>query len=642
MALPEPGDILADRYRIDEDVGEGGFGRVYRALDIESARVVAVKMLKVIESDPTERSRFDREMKAIATFESPHIPKLRDHGRTEAGEPYMVTDFVDGEDLSQMLEDRGYLRENEAVQIAIGVLLALSEAHGHGLVHRDVKPANIRVGTHSNGLLSVNLLDFGIARSLDVDVTRLTASDAHIGTPRYMSPDRLFGEELTPKADLYSLGLVLFDVVLGMSARSAAPIALTLEIPASAPVSVALRSAIELLMSSDGFMSADEALDGFRSVVARPSMPLQRKGHAGPARDETPTAVRRGADPGGADVPPALIAAGILAFAAAIGAGYMLANRAPPESDRVRVPSRRAAPLLVGGVTTGPPPVRHDAESDVINSTDVAQDPPDVSRSVGCDAAEPLRRGDSISQAPGIALPVRLPSGYDHARPYPVIVEYMRRWDTPAPELAELADREGIVLVRVPHQGFERISRYTKLVGATAQAALELVCVDTLRVFVIARMSDVGPIINHPWVTAAAVTGSLIGGQPGADAARPVPLLRVVARDSTLFPFDGVLTCENAAGPRGKPLYGRVQTVSADRDLRRWRDHNGCRGRGTPTTLGARECTTWSCEAPLVTCETDGGGRWSHMKGRPGAKCVDDVSDFPYVEVIWAFFRSIR
>ncbi|HZD69597.1 MAG TPA: protein kinase [Actinomycetes bacterium] len=200
---------LAERYRLDELIATGGMGSVYRALDQHLGRQVAVKVLKrVLADDPTFLERFRREARAAAAFNHPNVARVFDYGERDS-EPFIVMELVDGETLAERIARQGRLSWREAFAIAEQVARALAVAHGHGVVHRDIKPANILLNTSGQ----VKVTDFGIARG--AQTTTLTRPGMVLGSANYVAPEQAQGNTVTPAADLYSLGCVLFEAVTG-------------------------------------------------------------------------------------------------------------------------------------------------------------------------------------------------------------------------------------------------------------------------------------------------------------------------------------------------------------------------------------------------------------------------------------------
>ena len=204
--------VLAGRYVLGDELGAGGMARVVRARDIVLDRWVAVKLLPSGVLDPTARERFRREARSSASFNHPNAVAVFDAGE-DAGQLFLVMELVDGPSLASVLHERGRLRLDDALHIADGVLAALAAAHTAGLVHRDVKPGNVLLGSNRQ----VKLADFGIARRLDDLAHDLTAAHTVLGTPRYTSPEQLAGQPATPASDLYAVGVVLFEMLTGAS-----------------------------------------------------------------------------------------------------------------------------------------------------------------------------------------------------------------------------------------------------------------------------------------------------------------------------------------------------------------------------------------------------------------------------------------
>ncbi|MFC1662037.1 serine/threonine-protein kinase, partial [Gemmatimonadota bacterium] len=202
---------LADRYTIEDAIDSGGMATVYRARDLKHDRTVAVKVLKPDLAEVIGADRFLREIRTTANLSHPHILPLFDSGEAD-GFLYYVMPFVEGESLADRLEREGELPVEEAVQIAREVAEALAHAHRKGVIHRDVKPANIML-EEGHALLA----DFGIAQAkAGAEVTKLTESGMSLGTPSYMSPEQVTGDgKLDGRADQYALGCVLYEMLAG-------------------------------------------------------------------------------------------------------------------------------------------------------------------------------------------------------------------------------------------------------------------------------------------------------------------------------------------------------------------------------------------------------------------------------------------
>jgi eukaryotic-like serine/threonine-protein kinase len=202
--------VIAGRYRLGALLGAGGMARVVAAHDLRLARPVAIKLAPASGIDRAGRQRFVREARSSAGFSHPNAVAVFDAGEAD-GFLYLVMELVDGPSVAARLAEHGPLDVDEAVTITAGVLAALGAAHAAGIVHRDVKPGNILLG--SGG--AVKLADFGIAKRLDDLSADLTGTGQFVGTPKYLAPEQVVGEPVTAATDLYAAGVVLFEMLAG-------------------------------------------------------------------------------------------------------------------------------------------------------------------------------------------------------------------------------------------------------------------------------------------------------------------------------------------------------------------------------------------------------------------------------------------
>jgi serine/threonine-protein kinase len=203
------GTCLNGRYRLDAQIGAGGMSTVYRAFDTVLERQVAVKLMhRDIAHNPDQLERFRREARAVAQLNHPHIVQVIDAGEDD-GMPYIVFEYVEGMTLKDRIRHFGRLDVPESVAYAIEISRALGAAHERGIVHRDVKPQNILVDEEG----SAKVTDFGIARTLEQE--GLTADGRVLGTTDYVSPEQALGHPVTGQSDLYSLGVVLYEMLTG-------------------------------------------------------------------------------------------------------------------------------------------------------------------------------------------------------------------------------------------------------------------------------------------------------------------------------------------------------------------------------------------------------------------------------------------
>ncbi len=202
---------LADRYQIEQEIGQGGMATVYLARDLKHDRLVAIKVLKPVLAAVIGAERFLGEIKTLANLQHPHILPLHDSGKADSF-LYFVMPYVEGESLREKLDREKQLPIDQAVRIAREIAEALEYAHGRGLIHRDIKPANLLL--HDGRVL---VADFGIALAVQqAGGMRLTETGLSVGTPQYMSPEQATGDrELDGRSDLYSLGCVLYEMLTG-------------------------------------------------------------------------------------------------------------------------------------------------------------------------------------------------------------------------------------------------------------------------------------------------------------------------------------------------------------------------------------------------------------------------------------------
>src|SRR5438874_5940296 len=203
------GEVIADRYELEELVGTGGMSSVFKARDRMLDRNVALKILHEHYLDDDEYvERFRREARAVAQLSHPNIVTVIDRGEAN-GRQFIVFEYIDGSTLKEVVEARGPLPVREAVELAIGIARGLAFAHANGLVHRDVKPQNVLL----NGDGKPKVTDFGIARSLDV--AGVTQTGTVLGTSQYIAPEQASGQPVDAQSDVYSLGAVLYELLTG-------------------------------------------------------------------------------------------------------------------------------------------------------------------------------------------------------------------------------------------------------------------------------------------------------------------------------------------------------------------------------------------------------------------------------------------
>ena len=207
----DEGDIIAGRYRLEGRLGFGGMSTVHLAFDMRLERRVAVKLLaEHLAEDPTFVSRFQREAQAAARLVHPNIVQIFDSGLDEhSGRHFIVMEYIEGQSCAEILRDDGWVQVDEAVAIIEQACEGLHYAHRHGVVHRDVKPGNLLRAREGE----VKLADFGIAKA--TEQSSITQVGSVLGTAAYLAPEQARGEEAGPRADLYALGVVAYQLISG-------------------------------------------------------------------------------------------------------------------------------------------------------------------------------------------------------------------------------------------------------------------------------------------------------------------------------------------------------------------------------------------------------------------------------------------
>jgi eukaryotic-like serine/threonine-protein kinase len=217
------GQVIAERYRLERLLGEGGMGAVWSAVHVVTRKPVALKFIK--ESDaarsPQMRRRFQREARAASAVRHPNVVEVHDIVELADGSPVMVMELLEGESLAERLAREGRLSLKDTARLLVPVISAVGTAHATGVVHRDLKPDNIFLSRAGDGAMEVKVLDFGIAKytpaELDAQTAGgLTQTGAMLGTPYYMSPEQAFGEnDIDHRADIWALGVILYECLAG-------------------------------------------------------------------------------------------------------------------------------------------------------------------------------------------------------------------------------------------------------------------------------------------------------------------------------------------------------------------------------------------------------------------------------------------
>lgn len=357
---PQPGDVVG-HYRIDGVLGVGGMGMVFSATDLRLNRQVALKvMLAHAASSPTFLGRFRREAEVLARLDSPHVISIYDHGEQD-GWPYLVTQHAAGGDLGRLLREGGPLPPPLAFRVCAQVADALAAAHSVGVVHRDVKPANVLLRDRRTDRLHAYLCDFGVAHT---ETTGLTTAGAIAGTWNYLAPERAAGQPGAPASDLYSVGCLLYETLTGRPPY------------AGADVEVAMAHLHEPVPRLPG---DDELTARVNEVLARSLAkdPAQRYGSAAEMRDAL-RALGGGLTPSTPSQPPRVLSrsrsrrrrvlVGVLA-AALVASGAAAALLFRPDGEKPAAggsgePSPSSTPTTTAPEPTPEPAVTGDLDGD--------------------------------------------------------------------------------------------------------------------------------------------------------------------------------------------------------------------------------------------------------------------------------------
>ncbi|HSP17509.1 MAG TPA: serine/threonine-protein kinase [Thermoanaerobaculia bacterium] len=286
--MPQVDRVFASRYHIVEVVGRGGMGSVFRVTDERDRGTYALKVLHAAAGGSSwSLKRFRREAEILGRIAHPAVPKIHDFGVVDDS-MYLLTDFIDGTNLRDVIAGSGALPVGEVVRIGSEVADCLNAAHEHGVVHRDMKPHNVMLTRDGQ----VRLIDFGVARDAAVNATAITATGFTVGTPQYMSPEQFNGVRVDARSDIYSLGVVLFEASTGrLPFHGDTPTALGMKhVGEPPPHPRALRAEIPMLLNriilkcleknpADRYPTAgDLARDLRRSAEAKRSVQRTRAG----------------------------------------------------------------------------------------------------------------------------------------------------------------------------------------------------------------------------------------------------------------------------------------------------------------------------------------------------------------------------
>ena len=637
MDLPNIGAIVADRYELVAILGEGGHGRVYRAHDRQTGRPVALKVS--LHDDPRDRQRFEREGRLLRMLSSPHIAAVIDAGQQDTLQ-FAAFELVEGRDLADELDARGQLDEATMRTVLSQVLMALDEAHRAGLVHRDIKPENIR-GTWSPSP-NVKLLDFGIARPFNPTEQRVTKTGELIGTPRYMSPEQLKGEALGPTSDIYSLGMVAYEMLVGRAAMHGYSLGAQLErlrsghlvgLPATADASAQIGQIITRMCSTkpqDRFPSAAavlSALGGHVDTVDRAR--LQAKA---PPRQRFSWKW----------LAPFL---GIFLIAFVT----LWSTRAPNDASNFAA-ERPSAPRLLRASEPAAPVVQNPKPDlvEVHNGTP------------GC--GTPQQPGRQVLKAMfGNDEPttVFIPDDYDPRIAHAVVFAFHTDQDGGANNvvkhlgLDELADEHDFIVVAP--RGGKDVAWQSPSDVESAEADYELamnnLCIDVEQIFVLGHGTGGRGVqwflCNHPEVAAAATTAWVREREfPRCPDPHTVPTLHLATLKSGFTP--------PAGGKREDcwSFYDKLPLAEFEQEMRQL--HRCMEQEPMQTKKDDATCYTWECETHFTSCHVNSGGLWPGAPNRHGVvlgiqldkdawvRCDGPHAKLDFGQQIWRFFQTRR
>ncbi len=663
MPFPQPGESFHDgTYELHEVLGEGGFAVVFRATERGSAgREVAVKILKPGDGGyaPDTVARYDREVRALSQLRDPHSVTLFAYGTTTAGLRFLVFEYVPGRDLAALIAEVGKLEPTAVIHVTRQILEALREAHALGLLHRDIKPDNVRVFTYMGDPLRVKLIDFGIAKAARPDGFDVTRQGELVGTLRYMSPEQLTDGVLGPASDLYSVGMVAFEMLQGTDALHGKGLGDQFDRLADGHVFATDSgdtSALDIVIArmcarepAARYQNASQALEALASIGARPiarppSAPALPVSAAPSPTVSAPPVRRSGSAPTWLGYAVGALVAAALAILVGLYAqrGEEVAPSPPaPQRDLSMIVR---APAPANPLANTPSPTDDAATLDPVDAAPTAEP-----RQGGCGQDPPFVGTSSLSMSTPSGLTkyhwtVTVPAGYKPDVKHPVIVVFHQALRSGKEIIAqtgfdELADEAGVVVI-APDGGNVawRSAADLELVPTIMATTFDTLCLDPGRIFVVGH--GVGGyaaslLSCRPWAAGIATNAFRLNSTDfSCEPADAVPHLHYAAMDSTRVRLDN------------KPGCGGMRKIALSKWEKIWRQRNKCTGSPRETDKdNGHVCLSWECEKPFVSCHLRGGHTW------PGSDLPEtdilgcdprEGIDFPGTAKLWAFFSSLE
>lgn len=653
----ESGAVIAGRYRLESPIGEGGYGAVWKATQLNVSRPVAIKFLKAFTFDENAERRFQREAKALARLQHPNCLTLLDFGSSDG--VFLVTEFLDGERLDDWIAQTPELVE--VLDVALQILAALAHAHRERIVHRDLKPANIVLTRTPDGGLLAKVLDFGISSIVGAKRGDITKTGEVFGTPGYMSPEQLRGEPSGPAADLYAFGVILYQMIEGhppFTGKSGIEIAVKHMTGAPPPlerdVPEGLQAIVDRLLQKDPRdrpASARDVAEAVARLELSPLVPQQgppgRPGVAA-APVPPPATERILAKPlPTVDIEPAMpphrLAIAVVAAVCMLGAGVALLWPEPPPAPREPSSTRIASALSTPAASPKRPSGVVEAATVAVDAgTDVGGPPP--VGTPGCGTPFDGRGLQTVSVMTSAldrgAATVYVPESYDPDRPQTVVMLFHDALQTPkelfeALGFADDADRDDVVVV-LPHHDtivFPWNSKESQLQAQQdLKVAGQVLCLSRERVFLYGHGAG-GYAAEEltcmlPKVAALAVSAHRLSVDDAPCLHPHTPYLFLAPMHDGRDPIKGGVGC--LGGEDGRSLEEHEEI---------YRKIHGC---GTQRRVEDRQhrsiCYTWDCDVDFIACHLNGG---RPLPGQPAhVPCEGRAPRFAYGAKIWGFFQD--